>query len=66
VAPIVHRRDGFAVTLWTYYESLPTEIAPPAYAEALVRLHAGMRRVEMDVPHFTDRVAAAQSLLDRR
>jgi Phosphotransferase enzyme family len=66
VEPRVHLSDGFAVTLWTHYESLPSEIAPPAYAEALVRLHAGMRKVEMTVPHFTDRVAEARSLLSDR
>lgn len=66
VEPRVHLRDGFAVTLWTYYESLPAEVAPPEYAEALLRLHAGMRRVDMIAPHFTDRVAGARLLLDDR
>lgn len=66
VEPRVHLRDGFAVTLWTYYESLPSEIAPAQYARALLRLHAGMRQVVMMVPHFTDRVADALSLLGDR
>jgi aminoglycoside phosphotransferase (APT) family kinase protein len=66
VEPRVHLRDGFAVTLWTYYESLSSGIAPPEYAQALVRLHAGMRQVDIMSPHFTDRVAAAQSLLRDR
>jgi hypothetical protein len=64
VEPRVHRRSGFAVTLWTYYESLQSGIAPPEYAQALLRLHASMRQVEMRAPHFTDRVAEARSLLD--
>jgi len=64
--PRVHVRDGFAVTFWTHYESLPSEIAPPEYAQALLRLHAGMRQVEMTAPHFTDRVASAQLSLDDR
>ncbi len=66
VEPRVHLRDGFAVTLWTYYESLPSEVAPPEYAQALLRLHAGMRQVEMMTPHFTDRVAEAGLLLADR
>jgi phosphotransferase family enzyme len=63
VEPRVHPGDGFAVTLWSYYETLPSEIAAPDYAEALLRLHAGMRQAEIMTPHFTDRVAAARSLL---
>jgi hypothetical protein len=54
------------VTFWTYYEPLPGEIAPPEYAEALRRLHAGMRQAELVAPPFTDRVAAAQTLLGDR
>jgi len=66
VEPRVHLRDGFAVTLWSYYESLPSGIAPPVYAQALLRLHAGMRQVEIVAPHFTDRVAGARLLLGDR
>jgi len=66
VAPRVHLRDGFAVTLWTYYEPLPSDITPPAYAQALMRLHAGMRQANIAAPHFTDRVASAQSSLADR
>jgi hypothetical protein len=66
VEPRVHLHDGFAVTFWTYYEPLPSEIAPPEYAEALLRLHTGMRQVELVAPHFSDRVAAARMLLGDR
>ncbi|WP_052851490.1 phosphotransferase [Streptomyces avicenniae] len=59
VAPRVHVRDGFAVSLWTYYEPVGAEIAPAAYADAFLRHHAALRRVELDAPHFTDRIAAA-------
>jgi aminoglycoside phosphotransferase (APT) family kinase protein len=62
----VHLRDGFVVTFWTYYEPVPDGIAPTAYAQALVRLHAGMRRVQIDAPHFTDRIAAARASLGDR
>lgn len=63
----VFLRDGFAVTFWTYYEAVTTqEILPPSYAQALERLHAGMRQLDVAVPHFTDRVAEAQSLIDDR
>jgi Phosphotransferase enzyme family len=67
VEPHVHRRDGFAVTLWTYYEPASTrEVSPADYADALERLHAGMRKLDVAAPHFTDRVAEAQDLVGSR
>ncbi len=66
VAPGVHERDGFAITLWTYYEPVPGEVSPADYASALERLHAGMRKLDMATPHFTDRVAEAQTLVESR
>jgi Ser/Thr protein kinase RdoA (MazF antagonist) len=67
VEPRAYVQDGFVVTLWTYYEPVsPQEVAPAEYAEALARLHAGMRKVDLATPHFTDRVAEAQWLIDNR
>jgi hypothetical protein len=67
VEPRVYGRDGFVVTLWTYYEGVPPrEVVPPEYAHALARLHAGMRQVGCATPHFTDRVAEAQRLVGSR
>ncbi|MER5193946.1 phosphotransferase enzyme family protein [Streptomyces sp. NPDC002755] len=67
VEPRVHERDGFAVTLWTYYEPVPPRQVPPAdYAHALGRLHAGMRTLDVPTPHFTDRVEQAQQLVANR
>jgi hypothetical protein len=64
VEPRVYERDGFVVTLWTYYEPLsPREVSPADYANALERLHAGMRKLDVSTPHFTDRVAEAQQLV---
>ncbi|MGW4795058.1 phosphotransferase [Nonomuraea sp. NPDC004297] len=64
VEPRVHERDGFAITLWTYYEpAAAQEIAPAGYAGALRRLHAGMRTIDVPAPHFTDRVEQAQRLV---
>jgi hypothetical protein len=64
VEPCVYDRDGFAVTLWTYYESLPDrEVSPGDYADALRRLHAGMRPIKVATPQFTDRVAEAEALV---
>ena len=64
VEPRVHVRDGFAITLWTYYEpASPGKIAPVDYANVLERLHVGMRRVTMSTPRFTDRVADAKSIV---
>src|SRR5688500_19305752 len=46
--PRVYDQDGFAVTLWTYFEPMPPhEIAPDEYAGALQRLHAGMRHADL-------------------
>lgn len=65
--PQVYLRDGFAITLWTYYEPVPSRaVAPAQYAEALERLHAGMRQIDLTAPHFTDRVAEAQRLVGNR
>jgi aminoglycoside phosphotransferase (APT) family kinase protein len=68
VEPRVHERDGFEVTLWTYYEPVnPGEIPPADFAEALQRLHAGMRELDdVPTPHFTDRVEDAQRLVASR
>ncbi|MET7466384.1 aminoglycoside phosphotransferase family protein [Nonomuraea sp. NPDC005501] len=65
--PRVHERDGFEVTLWTYYEPVTPRAVPPAdYADALARLHAGMRELDVPTPHFTDRVEQAQQLVASR
>ncbi|AKZ60130.1 putative antibiotic resistance protein [Streptomyces ambofaciens ATCC 23877] len=67
VEPRVHERDGFVVTLWTHYEPVtPREMPPADYAGALGRLHAGMRRLDVPTPHFTDRVEQARRLLTDR
>ena len=64
VAPGVHERDGFVVTLWTYYEPVTgREVAPADYAHALERLHAAMRTIDVSTPHFSDRVAEAQQIV---
>jgi phosphotransferase family enzyme len=64
VAPRVYERDGFLITLWTYYDPVSSRgIAPADYAGALQQLHAGLRNVDVMAPHFTDRVAEAQALV---
>lgn len=59
VEPRVYVRGGFAVSLWAYYAPVAAEVSPAAYADALMRQHAALRRVELDAPHFTDRAARA-------
>jgi Ser/Thr protein kinase RdoA (MazF antagonist) len=50
--------------MWPYYEPVsPSGIAPAEYAQALQRLHAGMREIDLPAPHFTDRIAEAQQLV---
>ncbi len=67
VEPCVYERDGFVVTLWTYYAPVTPREHPAAdYAKALERLHAGMRTIHVTTPHFTDRVAEAQRLVASR
>jgi Ser/Thr protein kinase RdoA (MazF antagonist) len=64
VEPRVYRHDGFAVTLWTYYESTtPAEISAAEYAKALERLHAGLRQTDFGARHFTDRVTEARRVV---
>jgi hypothetical protein len=63
--PRVYDRDGFVVTLWTYYKpALRVKVSPGDYADALERLHAGMRKLDVRTPHFTDRVESALRLVE--
>jgi hypothetical protein len=64
VEPRVYERHGFVVTFWTYYEQARKEVSPADYAKLLELLHAGMARVDVPVPHFSDRVAEAQQLVE--
>ncbi|MFF0853097.1 phosphotransferase [Streptomyces sp. NPDC003280] len=55
----VQVRDAFAVSLWTYYEPVGSGIASADYAGVLMRHHAALRRIDLAVPRFTDRIARA-------
>ncbi|GAA2475518.1 phosphotransferase [Winogradskya humida] len=67
VEPRVYERTGYAVTFWTFHETVTgDEIAPADYADALHELHRAMRTIEVRTPHFTDRVAQAQHLVENR
>jgi hypothetical protein len=66
VEPRGYERDGFEVTLWTYYEPVSPQVPAAAYAEALERLHAAMRTLDVSTPHFTDRVGSAEHLVSSR
>jgi hypothetical protein len=61
--PRVYRRDGFAVTLWTYYEPVTPPTAPADYAKALEQLHIGMREVDLPSPSFMDRITEAEAVV---
>jgi hypothetical protein len=61
--PLVYTRDGFAVTLWVYYEPVTPHVPPADYAKALERLHAGLRTVDMPSPRFTDRIAETEQIV---
>ena len=60
VEPRVFGRDGLAITMWTYFEPVRRMLPPAEYAQALGRLHAGLRQIDVTTPHFMDRVAATQ------
>ncbi|WP_431995346.1 phosphotransferase family protein [Streptomyces griseoflavus] len=62
----VHVRDAFAVSLWTYYEPVGSQVAPADYADVFLRHHAALRRIDVDAPRFTDRVAVALSEVNDR
>jgi len=67
VEPRGYVRNGFVFTFWTYYEpAAGRSIEPTEYAQALERLHAGMRRIDIPSPHFTDRIAEAEALVGDR
>lgn len=64
IEPCVYDRDGFALTFWTYYEAVsPDQGSSAGYADALHRLHIGMRTVDITTPHFTERIAEAERLV---
>ncbi|MEX0955510.1 MAG: aminoglycoside phosphotransferase family protein [Rhizobiaceae bacterium] len=63
VPPHVFERDGFLVTFWSYHPSVTPRITSTDYADALGRLHVGMRKIDHKTPHFTDRIAEAERLL---
>lgn len=59
VEPRAFRRDGFEITLWTWFASEPSRVRrADDDARVLEALHAGLRRVEVTWPHIGDRVAA--------
>jgi Ser/Thr protein kinase RdoA (MazF antagonist) len=61
VEPRVFARDGFKISMWTYFEPVESRMLPSAdYAQALERLHAGLRQIDFTPPHVMDRVAAVQ------
>jgi aminoglycoside phosphotransferase (APT) family kinase protein len=61
VGPRVFGRDGFKISMWTYFEPAESRMLPPAdYVQALERLHSGLRQIDFTPPHVTDRVAAVQ------
>jgi len=67
VDPRVYEGDGFALTFWSYYETVTLDqVTPTEYAGALQRLHAGMRKVEIAAPHFMERAAEALGLVASR
>lgn len=63
--PRVYIRDIFALTFWIYYKPVG-EIAPPDYANALFRLHAGLRQIDLAAPHISLRFAGWKAEVEDR
>ena len=59
---MVYEHDGFAVTLWSYYDPAMHPVSAEDYAQAVAQLHAGMRTTDLTSPRFTDRIAEAQQV----
>jgi hypothetical protein len=66
VEPRAYHRDDFVFTFWTYYDSVAEAASPAEYANAMQRLHAAMQGIEVEAPHFTERIEAAGALLADR
>ena len=67
VEPRAYVRDGFATSMWTHYDPVPSRVLTPAdYAHLLERLHAGMRQIDITTPHFMDRVAETEQWVASR
>ena len=67
VEPRAFERDGFEIELLTYYEPVSARALPPKeYAKGLERLHGAMRKIEVEAPRFTDRVADVEQWVARR
>jgi len=66
--PRVYQLDGFAVTWWTFHDTRHDtthngDLTRSEYATALAHIHAGMRTIAVETPHFHDRVAEAEDLV---
>ncbi|HEV2527176.1 MAG TPA: phosphotransferase [Thermomicrobiales bacterium] len=61
--PLVYERGAFGVTLWDYCEPVARRLSPVDFARALERLHAGMRRIDVSVPGFRDRITEAEEII---
>jgi aminoglycoside phosphotransferase (APT) family kinase protein len=60
VGPQVIERNGFEITFWTHHAPVDRPLPAASYARTLVELHAGLRRVDLPLPHVTDRIAAVE------
>jgi hypothetical protein len=64
VEPRLYERDGFEIAMWTYFDPVYSEkIAPAEYVDALERLHAALRQVDVSAPHFTERLTEVRRWL---
>ncbi|SDS61966.1 phosphotransferase [Microlunatus soli] len=62
IGPQVFVRDGFKITFWAHVASTPDPTTLPAadYADALGRLHTGLRQLDVSAPHVLDRIGATE------
>jgi hypothetical protein len=62
VEPRLHLHDDHEVSLWSHVEPVPDDdFSPAAYADALGRLHAGLRKIDLaTAPHVLDRAESTR------
>lgn len=67
VGPRMFASDDFEITFWEHVDPVQARTVPTAeYVEALVTLHAGLRRAALAAPHVRDRIVATLKFVTSR
>jgi len=64
VEPMVFERDGFEISMWTYFEPGPSrDVSTDQYLKMLDHLHGALRQIDLAAPPFTERLEGIQQWL---